>query len=144
MLLEDIGTYFAFHPNVEALRRLLRFGGADFIEFLHSLYDLPDRALLAVDDLELPELFLVQLTEGHFRLVCRAKRPGWGHVMVGILRVMADDYGALSCFEHRGLHNQTETVDIMLIETSYAKGRSFVLGQRPVQVQNYFSGEGML
>ena len=84
MLLEDIGTYFAFHPNVEALRRLLRFGGADFSEFLNSLDDLPDRARLAVDDLELPELFLVQLTEGHFRLVCRAKLPGWGHVMVGI------------------------------------------------------------
>ena len=52
--------------------------------------------------------------------------------MVGILRVVADDYGALACLEHRGLHNQTETVDIMLVETSYAKGRSFVLGQRPV------------
>ena len=64
--------------------------------------------------------------------------------MVGILRVMADDYGALGCLEHRGLHNQTETVDIMLVETSYAKERSFVLGQRPVQVQKCFSGEGLL
>ena len=78
VLLEDIGTYFAFHPNVEALRRLLRFGGADFIEFLNLLDDLPDRARLAADDLELPELFLVQLTEGVFRLVCRAKLPVGG------------------------------------------------------------------
>ena len=53
--------------------------------------------------------------------------------MVGILRVTADNYGALPCLEHCGLHNQTETVDIMLVKTSYAKGRSFVLGQRPVQ-----------
>jgi hypothetical protein len=48
--------------------------------------------------------------------------------MVGILRMIGDDYGALACLEHRSLHNQTETVDIMLVETSYAKGRSFVLG----------------
>ena len=32
-VLEDIGTYLASHPNVETLRRLLRFGGAHFIEF---------------------------------------------------------------------------------------------------------------
>jgi hypothetical protein len=51
--------------------------------------------------------------------------------MVGILRMIGDDYGALACLEHRSLHNQTETVDIMLVETSYAKGRSFVLGQGP-------------
>ena len=43
-VLEDIGTYLASHPNVEALRRLLRFGGAHFIEFLYSLDDLHDRA----------------------------------------------------------------------------------------------------
>ena len=32
-VLEDIGTYLASHPNVEALRKLLRFGGAHFVEF---------------------------------------------------------------------------------------------------------------
>ena len=30
VLLEDLGTYLVSHPNVEALRRLLRFGGTTF------------------------------------------------------------------------------------------------------------------
>ncbi len=42
-VLEDIGTYLVSNPNVEALRRLLRFGGENFVEFLHSLDELPDR-----------------------------------------------------------------------------------------------------
>jgi hypothetical protein len=131
-VLEDIGTYLASHPNVEALRRLLRFGGAHFIEFLYSLDDLHDRARLAVDDLELPRLTLVRHTENHYSLLCGAAFPGWGHVLVGILRVMADDYCALACLEHCGAKDQTETIDIRLVHTSYAQGRTFVLGQRPV------------
>jgi hypothetical protein len=131
-VLEDIGTYLASHPNVEALRRLLRFGGAHFIEFLYSLDDLHDRARLAVDDLELPRLTLVRHTEHHYSLLCGAAFPGWGHVLVGILRVMADDYGALACLEHCGAKDQTETIDIRLVHTSYAQGRTFVLGQQPV------------
>ena len=131
-MLEDIGTYLASHPNVEALRRLLRFGGTHFIEFLYSLDDLHDRARLAVDDLELPRLTLVRHTENHYSLLCGAAFPGWGHVLVGILRVMADDYGALACLEHCGAKDQTETIDIRLVHTSYAQGRTFVLGQQPV------------
>ena len=131
-VLEDIGTYLASHPNVEALRRLLRFGGAHFIEFLYSLDDLHDRARLAVDDLELPRLTLVRHTENHYSLLCGAAFPGWGHVLVGILRVMADDYGALACLEHCGAKDQTETIDIRLVHTSYTQGRTFVLGQQPV------------
>ena len=131
-VLEDIGTYLASHPNVEALRRLLRFGGAHFIEFLYSLDDLHDRARLAVDDLDLPRLTLVRHTENHYSLLCGAAFPGWGHVLVGILRVMADDYGALACLEHCGAKDQTETIDIRLVHTSYAQGRTFVLGQQPV------------
>ena len=131
-VLEDIGTYLASHPNVEALRRLLRFGGAHFVEFLYSLDDLHDRARLAVDDLELPRLTLVRHTENHYSLLCGAAFPGWGHVLVGILRVMADDYGALACLEHCGAKDQTETIDIRLVHTSYAQGRTFVLGQQPV------------
>ena len=53
-------------------------------------------------------------------------------MLVGILRVMADDYGALACLEHCGAKDQTETIDIRLVHTSYAQGRTFVLGQQPV------------
>ncbi|MFP4406146.1 heme NO-binding domain-containing protein, partial [Rhodosalinus sp.] len=47
-LLEDIGTYLVSHPQAEAVRRLLRFGGVNFVDFLNSLDDLPERARLAV------------------------------------------------------------------------------------------------
>ena len=42
--------------------------------------------------------------------------------------MMADDYGALVCLEHFGANNQTETIDIVLVQTSYAAARAFVLG----------------
>ena len=74
-VLEDLGTYLVSHPNVEALRRLLRFGGVDFVDFLHSLDDLSDRARLAVPDLALPPIEVEADSDERFRLRCRA-RPG--------------------------------------------------------------------
>ena len=127
---EDMGTYLVSHPNVEALRRLLRIGGFDFVEFLHSLDDLPDRARLAVSDLRLPGLELQDHAPGQFSLVCHSSSEGYGHVMMGVLRAMADDYGVLAVLEHAGSGDGTETISITLIETEFAEGRSFELGAR--------------
>lgn len=129
-VLEDIGTYLVTHPNVEALRRLLRFGGVDFVEFLHSLDELPERARLAVDDLTLPSLELRQHSGESFSLTCRHEQLGFGHVMIGLLRTMADDYGALVFMEHRGAQKDAEVIDITLVETAFARGRKFDLGAR--------------
>ncbi len=129
-VMEDIGTYLVSHPNVEALRRLLRFGGVDFVEFLHSLDDLPDRARLAVSDLKLPRIELQDQAPGQFSLICESQLDGYGHVMMGILRAMADDYGVLAVLEHEGSGDGRETISISLIETEFAKGRSFELGAR--------------
>ena len=125
--LEDIGTYLVSHPNCEGLRRLLRFGGVDFIEFLHSLDDLPDRARLAVADLDLPDLELTEPAPNEYALRVTGQMVGFGHVMVGVLRAMADDYGALALLDHAGRDGETETVAIALIETAYAEGREFDL-----------------
>lgn len=127
-VLEDLGTYLVSHPNVEALRRLLRFGGVNFIDFLHSLDDLPGRARLAVDDLHLPELELREHGHRNYSLTCHSGNSGFGHVMVGVLRALADDYGALVFLEHRGGAGQFETLDITVFETEYAQGRTFELG----------------
>lgn len=129
-VMEDIGTYLVSHPNVEALRRLLRFGGVTFVEFLHSLDDLPDRARLAVSDLQLPRIELRDHEPGHFSLVCDSPLAGYGHVMMGILRAMADDYGVLALLEHQGGGQGVETISISLIETEFAEGRVFDLGAR--------------
>lgn len=130
LLLEDIGTYIVSHPNLEPLRRLLRFGGLTFLDFLHSLDDLPDRARLAVPDLELPGLRLTDEGGGRFSLICGPAYRGAGHVMVGALTALADDYGALALVEHAGTVAEGEKLDIELLESAFAEGRSFDLGAR--------------
>lgn len=129
-VLEDIGTYLVSDPHVEALRRLLRFGGEDYVEFLHSLDDLPDRARLAVSDLDLPALELREHAAGQFTLSCGPGLPGFSHVMIGVLRAMADDYGALVMLEHAGDRHGCERIAITLVEQAFAQGRSFELGMR--------------
>jgi hypothetical protein len=129
-LLEDIGTYLVSHSNVEALRRLLRFGGVTFVDFLHSLDELPDRARLAVADLDLPRLELVEVNAEQYSLRCYSDMPGWGHLFIGVLRAMADDYGDLAFLDHQGVSAGAETLQITLLETEFASGRGFELGAR--------------
>lgn len=98
-LLEDLGTYLVSHPRMERLRRLLRFGGTNFLEFLQSLEDMPERGRLAVPDLELPDLEVADEGAGHFLLHVRGGPPGSPAILTGVLRAMADDYGALAVIE---------------------------------------------
>jgi len=126
-ILEDLGTYLVSHPNVERLRRLLRFGGASFLEFMFSLEDLPGRARLAVPDLDLPSFELRDHFNGAFTLFVTFSFPGAGHVLVGTMRAMADDYGALVFLEHLGANKDVETLSIQLVETAFAEGREFSL-----------------
>lgn len=127
-LLEDIGTYLVSHPDVSALRRLLRFGGLDFVDFLHSLDDLQDRARLAVEDLEIPRIEVVEHDAATYSLLCFASDPGWGHVFVGLLRAMADEYGALVFLEHKGVRSNVEAVHVSLLDAEFSEGRAFALG----------------
>ncbi|WP_204115902.1 heme NO-binding domain-containing protein [Shimia biformata] len=131
-VLEDVGTYLVANPKVQAVRRLLRFGGADFVEFLHSLDELPERARLAVDDLDPPRLELREHSCNMFSLRVDSRYPGCGHVLVGMLRAMADDYGTLVLLEHMGRVQRSELIDITVIETAFADGRAFDLGARAV------------
>lgn len=127
-LLEDIGTYLVSHPQAEAVRRLLRFGGVTFVDFLHSLDDLPERARLAVSDLILPALDLEEHRPGRYTLRVVAEQDGFGPVLLGILRAMADDYGALVLTEMRREGPGRAAIGITVYETAYAEGRRFELG----------------
>lgn len=127
MLLEDLGTYLVCHPNTEALRRLLRFGGESFTEFLYSLDDLADRVRLAVPDLVLPPLELTEHTPGNFALASGPGLPGFGHVVVGLLRAMADDYGVLALVELVTDGPQGARVLVSVAEAAFAEGRRFDL-----------------
>ena len=127
-MLEDMGTFLVSNPQAEALRRLLRFGGVNYVEFLHSLDDLPDRARLAVSDLHLPSLELLEQAQGQFDLVCAHGLPGYSNVMMGILRAMADDYGDLVILEHTGIRDNADIISITHVASQFAEGRAFSLG----------------
>lgn len=127
-ILEDLGTYLVSHPNLERLRRLLRFGGVNFVDFLNSLEDLPARGRLALPDLDLPHVVLHDQGSGIYHLQCRMQIAGIGHVVVGLLRAMADDYGVLALIDFgQTLPNGAETVVIQLLDYRHSNGRRFDL-----------------
>lgn len=127
-LLEDLGAYLVSNPSQEGVRRLLRFGGVGFEDFLYSLDDLHDRAKLAVPNLDLPVMEIDQVEQGHFTLVCRGPMPGFGNVMTGVLRVIADDYGALVLLDNSCSSDGCEKICIKLVDRDFAEGRGFELG----------------
>lgn len=128
VLMEDLGTFLITNAGFGGLRRLLRFGGVSFIDFLHSLDDLQDRVRLAVPDLILPALEVRDHTTTSFTLTCRSDRPGFAHILVGILRAMADDYGALVLLEHLGDSSDIAVISVEVLDVGFAEGRSFALG----------------
>lgn len=132
-LLEDLGAYLV---SLEPLRRLLRFGGVSYTDFLHSLEDLQGRAQLALPDLGLPALRLVAEPGGHFALHMSEEPRGTAMarlappVLAGILRAMADDYGALAliALPDAAPDADMHPIRIDLLQARYAKGRRFHLG----------------
>ncbi|MGI9390998.1 MAG: heme NO-binding domain-containing protein [Boseongicola sp.] len=126
-LLEDLGNYLVAHPNCEVLRRLLRFGGETFTEFLGSLDDLPERARLAVPDLELPVIAVLEQEPNNHEILIWAQYHGICHVLAGVLRGMADDYGALARIEHRGVFPGGQRLSVRIHDVAFAKGRQFNL-----------------
>ncbi len=127
---EDLGTYLVSHSNMEGLRRLLRFGGVTYVEFLHSLDDLADRVRLAVSDLVLPDLELQECASNEFELHCQPGLDGYTSVMIGVLRAMADDYGALVILTPARSRDGVEVISMVLVESAFAEGRQFDLGAR--------------
>lgn len=125
-ILEDIGTWLVSSATGQPLRRLMRFGGVNFTDFLHSLEDMPGRARLALPDLELPQLALRELEPDHYLLTSHGL-PGFGHVLAGIVQAMADDYGALVVLDRDTPAGPDETISIRLVITDHAQGRNFAL-----------------
>lgn len=125
-LMEDIGTYLVAHPNNQVLRRLLRFGGQSFADFLLSLDELPQRARMAIAQLDIPPVDLQELTPLRYRLCCGVGIDGYAPFVAGVLRAMADDYGALVLIEQ----GHGAWLDITLLEARFHTPRAFVLGAK--------------
>lgn len=125
-LLEDLGMFLV---SLEPLRRLLRFSGVDYVDFLHSLDELPDRARLAVEEIGLPELSLAAAGANGFAVQVGPGHPGFVPVIAGILRAMADDYGAFALVDIADPQTAPDTIRIELLEAQFASGRRFDLGR---------------
>lgn len=131
VILEDIGIYLITRQQHASIRRLMRFGGDTFSELLHALDDLPDRTRLAVSGLELPQITVRESVPQHFTVYCRGQPIGFGHVLVGLLRAMADDYGTLALLDHYGVQGDTEVIEVRVVETAFAQDRGFSLTSCP-------------
>lgn len=129
-VLEDFGTWLVTDHGLEPLRRLLRFSGAGFLDFLQSLEDLDDRGGLVLPDLDLPQITLHRVNAAQFRVRARWSVPGIGPILMGALRAMADDYGTLAFLSLGGIEEDgTETVELQLLDMSFSEGRRFDLAQ---------------
>jgi Haem-NO-binding len=120
---EDVGTYLVTNPDQEGVRRLLRFGGTTFVDFLHSLEELPGRARLAMPGLNLPEISLTETGPDQFELCIQSDVAGTRRVLSGILTAMADDYGALCLIDA----TRAEGTSISVLDHSHAAARHFDL-----------------
>ncbi|MEO1239082.1 MAG: heme NO-binding domain-containing protein [Pseudomonadota bacterium] len=126
-ILEDVGTYIVSNPKMDAVRRLLRFGGTDFADFVSSLDELPDRARLAIPNLDLPEISVAELGEDRYAIDVVSDFGRFGVILAGGLRAMADDYGCLSLIEWSAEGATHETISVHLLDGGYAAGKTFVL-----------------
>jgi hypothetical protein len=120
---EDMGTYLVTSPGQEGVRRLLRFGGVGFADFLQSLDEMPGRARLAMPDLDLPEILLEEIAPDWFVLQCASHLHGTLRVLVGMLTAMADDYGTLCLIEAEG----ADRIAIRILDSAHAAARPFDL-----------------
>ncbi|HRO16042.1 MAG TPA: heme NO-binding domain-containing protein [Paracoccus sp. (in: a-proteobacteria)] len=116
---EDVGAWLA---GRESLRRLLRFSGTDFAEFLLSLPELPGRLRMIVPGLEMPSIEVAGGAEG-YRITSVPHQSLWLCALSGMLHALADDYGCLAVIvmDDSGLW-----VSIPLAD--YAEARPFSIG----------------
>jgi Haem-NO-binding len=127
-LMEDLGHYLVSHETQTSLRRLLRFSGVNFADFVNSLEELPERGRLALPNLDVPDLELSDHGAGHLTVRCKAPLRGVGHILVGLLRAMADDYGALVLLDNLGTEGDCEVISIQIADQAFNEARPFSLG----------------
>jgi len=67
---------------------------------------------------------------GEYLLQCDGAPPEFAPVLTGLLRAMADDYGALVLIEQVGADDNGAGLMLRLLEAAFTEGRGFVLAQR--------------
>lgn len=117
-MLEDLGAWMT---RIEPIRRLLRFSGRDFGDFVQRLDEMPGRAHLVLPKLALPAL-RIEAQDRSVWVHMTPPDPVWQHLLVGIIRGIADDYGSLCLISGEGAR-----VRVDIWDASFAEGRDFSL-----------------
>jgi hypothetical protein len=124
---QDVGTHLVINPDHEGVRRLLRFGGVGFVDFLYSLEELPGRSHLALPGIALPALELHEIGPDRFEVRCQSHVAGLSQILVGVLTAMADDYGTL-CVIEEGHHSSGERrILVEVMDSFHSAARPFDL-----------------
>lgn len=126
-LMEDLGAYLVTHPAREGIRRLMRFSGDSFADVVQSLDDLPDRVRLALPGLDLPAVLVSDSGAGALVVTVLWHDAGAGWVLTGMLRALADDYGALALLEAAETGPGAVRIRVDLLDLAHGEGRSFSL-----------------
>ena len=121
-VVEDVGAWLA---RVEWVRRLLRFSGSDFSDFVMSLEELPGRLRMILPDLELPEIAVTVHGPQAFPVTLAGDDWLWRALVAGIQRVMSDDYGALAL-----IVDEDGAILVDVSDAAFGDGRGFDLAAR--------------
>ena len=126
--LEDVGTWIIANPKNASIRRLLRFGGTDFREFLLSLDELPGRIQMALPHRIVPQISLRGDGAPRMELIITWQHLNLSGVFLGAVRAIADDYGALVLMDAHDADPLTTVIDVELLDNRFAEGSDFQLG----------------
>lgn len=119
-LLEDFGAWLA---RTEPTRRLLRFSGSDFTDFIIALEELAGRVAMILPELQMPRIAVEPSLDGRqFRVSVLHALPQWRSVLAGVIRAISDDYGALALIVDEG-----HAISVDVSDAAFAEARDFVL-----------------
>jgi hypothetical protein len=124
---QDVGTYLVINPDHEGVRRLLRFGGVSFVDFLYSLEELPGRSHLALPGIALPALELHEMGLDRFEVRFQSRVAGLSQILVGVLTAMADDYGTLCVIEEGPDASGERRILVDVMDSFHSAARPFDL-----------------
>ncbi len=126
-ILEDFGIFLMTSEHTPGLRRLMRFGGIDYPEFLSSLDDLLGRIKLTVPTLEAPSIEVHETSVDSYSIHVGPQMKGFAFVLMGVLIALADDYGVLAKINHVERNDEGDTLSVQIFDFGFDVGRGFSL-----------------
>lgn len=129
---EDLGHWLCVHPPLEPVRRLIRFSGTGFVDLLYSVGDFHDRTRIALPGLDVPRFRIEEPRPNEFEIHSTWHLEGSSAFLTGVLRAMADDYGALALIDAQGRRRENglwlETLSVRVFDATFQEPREFALG----------------